>query len=191
MTPDIKYFWRIDSATEGVGTYPQVEGMRADYDFDSPSSIRTLSDYRLGRSTVDVGELQVARSCHLTDWLSCVPFPSSLALVSDRLRGLLMDARLPPHAFYRAEISRSRQEPVPYWAFHLPQTIEIPENLPPRDVSDLIASEPRLGQVDLLRIILPLRYSAWFITGRLREKFLAEGVTGIRYGRGKLREPQS
>jgi len=163
--------------------------MAQDYDYDSPASVRYISDFQISSRSPSIGDLEVARSCRLTDWMSCVPFPSSLSLISDRLRDILQTARLAPHAFYQTSISKPGKPPVRYWALHVPQALTIPDDASPLAAGELIGKDTVLGGADLFRIILPIRYSAWFITSRLRDQLIAEGMTGIRYGRGKLRAP--
>ncbi|HVL12955.1 MAG TPA: hypothetical protein VM529_10345, partial [Gemmata sp.] len=108
-------------------------------------------------------------------------------LVSDRLRGVLDRFRLPPHRYYPAPLEHRKRAVGGYWWLYLPAPdLPLTDEMPPAEAEAVIAADPALGTVDVLRLYAPARYRNCYVGGPVRAELEAAGVTGIRFGTAKL-----
>lgn len=99
------YIFEAASDTPETGAvYPQASGMLSGYDYSSSRSIHKLRDDQLPDFEPDLDSIILEKRAKLTDLVSTV-FSSSGFLVSERMKSLLEQFRLPICKFHKAKIN--------------------------------------------------------------------------------------
>jgi hypothetical protein len=179
--------WTLNHATDGIGpAYPQLRGFAAPL---APAHDAALDDLPYGQLPDDMAfpTAILAPGATRTDLVSTNWSGLFGFLVSDRLRGLLDRFRLPLHRYYPAPLEHRKRAVSGYWWLYLPAPdLPLTDEMAPAEVEAVIAADPVLGAVDVLRVYAPARYGYCYIGGAVRAALEAAGVTGVRFGTAKL-----
>jgi hypothetical protein len=104
----VYYSLKPASGTVETGPiFPQIQKMKASYDFDSQDSVYALSKHttEFAKFNPNLDYFILHNQAKLTDCLSCV-FTSSIGLlVSEKLKTCLEKFKLVSHRFYEANVS--------------------------------------------------------------------------------------
>lgn len=88
--------------------YPQASGMLPGYDFNSIRSIHKIQDDNLPDFEPDLDSIVLEAKSKVTDLVSTVLSFSGF-LVSERMKGLLEQFKLPVHKFHKAKLYHRRK----------------------------------------------------------------------------------
>lgn len=100
-------FYSIKPASDTPETgpvFPQIEGMRPGYDFKKPNSIHNLNFNGLPDFQPDLDYFILDKKAKLTDVLSSMISGFGF-LISEKMKNILEQFRLPEHGFYPASIA--------------------------------------------------------------------------------------
>lgn len=179
--------WTLNHATDGIGrAYPQLQGFAAPL---APPHDAALDELPHGRLPDDLTfpTAVLAPGAKRTDLVSTVWSGLFGFLVSDRLRGLLDQFRLPPHRYFPAPLEHRKRAVGGYWWLYLPAPdLPLTDQMVPAEAESVLAADPVFGAVDLLRLYTPARYSYCYLGEPVRAALEDAGVTGVRFGTAKL-----
>jgi hypothetical protein len=180
--------WTLNHATDGIGrAYPQLQGFPTPL---APAHDAALDDLPHGRRLPDdmtFPTAVLAPGAKCTDLISTNMSGLFGFLISERLRRLLDQFRLHLHQYFPAPLEQRKRSVGVYWWLYLPDPdLPLTDEMSPVEAEAVIAADPVLGAVDVLRVYAPPRYRNCYVGGPVRAALEAAGVTGVRFGTAKL-----
>jgi hypothetical protein len=180
--------WTLNNATDGIGrTYPQHEVMGHGYDYHAPNSVHQLPDDALPDFEPNFNTVVIHGHAKLTDLVSSAPIKNTGFLVSPRLRQVLEQFALPQHRFYPVPMTHRNMPVARYCWLQLPEPrLVLTQGSSVAEAEAAISAVAELAELDLLRLYRPSRFAYCFVSDQLRRAIESTGITGVRFGTGKL-----
>lgn len=102
-------------------TFPQIQKMSSNYNYDSLDSIHSLSRYvkKFPDFTPNLDFLILSKASKLTDLLSLSLIGNNGFLISAKLKKILLNYKLPKHKYYKAKISYKNEIIENYYWLHI------------------------------------------------------------------------
>jgi hypothetical protein len=119
MHPAIYLF---NHATKSIGrghVYPQNTKMSSGYDYTAPNSVRKLKSWRFPESDPNFESIIVTNGAKLTDYISSVPIPYYVKIVSKKLLDILLSFKIPPHRVYEMSVIHKEERIEGYYGLYL------------------------------------------------------------------------
>lgn len=110
----------LNNALTGIGRggYPQIQKMSPNYDYSARVSISKLMPIRFPDFQPNLNSFVLMKGATPTDLISGAPIPYFTLLVSNKLRKILVNFKLPQHKIYPAGIIHNDQNLEDYSIIH-------------------------------------------------------------------------
>lgn len=136
---------------EIIGPCPQSEGMSDYYDYKKQNSIRNLGYDKSG--TPDLDAIKLVKGARLADLLSVALIPSLAGkIVSNDLKSLLLNFKLPSHHFFEAKVVDHLNLPLNQQAYYLFRVSEHQNQYINFDRSEFYIHRRGVGKIDSINI---------------------------------------
>ena len=112
------YTFTTSTELKIVGDYPQTDGMKLDYDLRKPTSVWNLPNCSFPDFEPDLDYFLLTKKAKLTDIVSTALINAAGFIVSEKVKNILSEFRLPEHKYFSAKLKYKNQIYSNYYWLH-------------------------------------------------------------------------